>query len=98
VAIINLNIQGNLCVVEGELTRNSVPCVSNKQLKNIVSANDMTLDLSKVNKVDTAGLAWLCKLLAEANNCKSNLSFVNMPQQLIKLAALSGVASFLPIK
>jgi len=98
VAIIDLNIQKNQCIVEGELTRNAIPLITNKQLKNIVTHNNMTLDLSKVNKVDTAGLAWLCKILADANNCKSNLCFANMPPQLIKLAALSGIERFLPLK
>ena len=90
-------------LLEGELTRHTVPQLTNKHSKKLFSCatnkneikNIVTLDLCKVTKVDTAGLAWLLQQieLAQANPCQ--LVFAHLPSELIKLAKLSGVDDFL---
>ncbi len=97
-AIINLILKEQRCYIEGELTRKSVPLISKSQLKQIFALETIEIDFSGLKRVDTAGLAWVCKIFEQANCRQKALQFINMPEQLIKLATLSGVKSFLPIK
>ncbi len=97
-AIINLILKDQCCFIEGELTRKSVPLIAKAQIKQLFSLETIEIDFSQLQRVDTAGLAWVCKILEQAISCKKAINFVNMPTQLIKLATLSGVDSFLPIK
>jgi phospholipid transport system transporter-binding protein len=53
------------------------------------------LDLSKVERIDTAGLAWLILLFKEAKQRKIHLNIQQAPDALIKLATLSNVESLL---
>jgi phospholipid transport system transporter-binding protein len=57
---------------------------------------DLEVDFSAVTDVDTAALSlvmeWQRRALA--SNCK--ISFANMPENLNSLAALYGVADFIP--
>ena len=53
--------------------------------------------MAKVNQIDTAGLAWILLLieLAAAKSC--DISLMNLPDDLLKLAKLSAVDTLLPI-
>jgi len=84
-------------VLTGELTRHTVPNLPLEKIQKSLSANKTVFDFKQVGKVDTAGLAWVCSLLEQANSKKCKLSLINFPEQLIKLAKLSGVENFLPI-
>ena len=97
-AKINFIFEDQYCFIEGELTRKSVPLISKSQFKELLSLNEIKIDFSQLQRVDTAGLAWVCKVFEQASSCQKSILFVNMPEQLIKLATLSGVDSFLPIK
>jgi phospholipid transport system transporter-binding protein len=58
--------------------------------------DDLEVDFSAITDVDTAALSlvmeWQRRALA--SNCK--ISFANMPENLNSLAALYGVADFIP--
>lgn len=97
-AIISLNISSSPVELSGELTRHSILQITQKSIKELLSPSSVTLDLSKITRIDTAGLAWLFYLLEQAsiNNCE--LYFVNIPNKLDKLIRLSGVEGFLPVK
>lgn len=56
------------------------------------------LDFSQVDEVDTAGLAWLLRLLALAKDKNIILELYALPEQLIRLAKISHVDTMLPIK
>ena len=84
--------------VSGELTRYSLPQLKINLAKIFSAAEQLAFDFTQVNKVDTAGLAWLCLLVEQAHKHQCQLSFANLPTQFIKLAKLSGVEDFLPIK
>ena len=96
-AAITLSIENEQCLLTGALTRQTIPSVANKQFKKLFIAEHATINFSSVDKVDTAGLAWVCALLEHANNHHCQLSFIHIPEQLAKLAKLSGVDNFLPI-
>ncbi len=90
--------ESNHTQIKGELTLESVPLLKSQQIKEILTDTSVTVDLSLLTKVDTAGLAWLFLLLekAQKNNCI--LTFQNASNDLLKLAKLSGVEQFLPHK
>lgn len=59
---------------------------------------DIELDLAKSDTIDTAGLAWILKMVSIYQQNKKQVSISNAPSQLIALAELSNVLALLPIK
>ena len=96
--IISLNITTTAVELSGELTRHSITQITQKSLKTLFLPPSTTLDLAKITRIDTAGLAWLFYLLEQASLDNCQLSFANIPTKLKKLIRLSGVDGFLPIK
>lgn len=88
---------GDRFLLDGELTRTSITPLFEKKSLEITSQKMSIVDLSKVKKVDTAGLAWLLVLVEQAKSKSCKLSFEFLPQDLLKLAKLSAVDTFLPI-
>jgi len=97
VSTITLKINNDTGILSGELTRQTLPLLSEQDSRSFLKQKIAKIDLAGVNKIDTAGLAWLLTQveLAQENSCQ--LSFVHLPFGLIKLAELSSVDSFLPI-
>lgn len=95
--LITLTHADDICSLAGELTRQSVPQLTARITK-LLNATQLVFDFNQVNKADTAGLAWICALLEQANSKNCQLSLINLPKQLLQLAKLNGVDSFLPIK
>lgn len=81
----------------GDLTRHTVPTLAHSIGSQLFNQSSSILDLSQVNKVDTAGLAWLLALLEQAEHKTCEVIFANFPAELVKLAQLSGVDTFLPV-
>ncbi|WP_100914275.1 STAS domain-containing protein [Pseudoalteromonas spongiae] len=75
-------------VLSGELNRYSVPSV---KLPKIPTQSTLTLDLSEVAKVDTAGLAWLIYNFSQLQRNNISLKLVHLPEQLKKLMQLGHV-------
>ncbi|MDU0113970.1 STAS domain-containing protein [Psychrosphaera aquimarina] len=59
---------------------------------------DVTIDLNKVSSVDTAGVAFILKLVAHYQNAQLNVVLTHPPAQLIALAEISNVLGLLPLK
>ncbi len=97
-AEIILNITTTAIEFSGELTRHSIMQITKKSIKKLFLPSSVTLDLAKITRIDTAGLAWLFYLLEQANIDNCQLSFANIPTKLDKLIRLSGVEGFLPVK
>ena len=85
-------------LLEGKLTRNTITKRFEKNAQEIFKRDIQVVDLSQVTKVDTAGLAWLLLLVEKANQRRYTFSLVNLPQELLKLAKLCAVDTFLPTK
>lgn len=85
-------------VISGVLTRATITRAFDKKYRKLVDDKKVTIDLAKVSKIDTAGLAWILMLveLAAHNTCKMVL--INLPEDLLKLAKLSAVDTLLPIQ
>lgn len=83
--------------LSGDFTRHTVPKLANKIVKQLLNNEKAVLDLKEVGAVDTAGLAWLLALVEAAEKAHKKVEFVRFPDDLLKLAKLSGVDHFLPI-
>ncbi len=82
-------------LINGELTQHSIVGKQQKLFKSIITAKQHDIDLSTVNKIDTAGLAWLIALHEFAVTKQSNLTYSQAPLELVKLAKLSQVDDLL---
>ena len=94
---IELNIADTSATLIGELTRHTVGQFSKQTFTQLFVPDVMTLDFAQVDKVDTAGLAWLLLLIEQAKKHACRVNFINLPSGLLKLAKLSAVDTFLPI-
>jgi phospholipid transport system transporter-binding protein len=96
VSQISVSLHQNIAVLQGELTRHTLTKISKKTVKSMLATSNVLIDLQQVNKVDTAGLAWLFYLLEQAQSAQCQLRFANLPSKLENLITLSGVNGFLP--
>lgn len=89
-------IKDGVTFLEGELTRQNLSKTSLKQASVVLKTGSLIFDLSKLSKVDTAGLAWLLLLVEKSAANNQKISFVQASEDLVRLAQLSGVEGILP--
>ena len=94
---LEIKLEGTTGKIVGPLNRNTVAKLDKKyHIKTIKQLGDnATIDLAQATSVDTAGLAWLLLLIETANRKNCTLAFANLPDDLLKLATLSAVDTFL---
>ncbi|KGJ92330.1 lipid asymmetry maintenance protein MlaB [Colwellia psychrerythraea] len=92
----NIALNHGTLTISGELSRHSVAQIKKNEYVGWFAHGAVNVDLSKVSKADTAGLAWLFYLLEQASLHSCQLNFSNIPEKLTKLIALSGVDGLLP--
>ena len=63
-----------------------------------LSLENIEIDLSKAEPIDTSGLAWILKCVSNYHSRGKKTSILNPPTQLIALAELSNVLALLPIQ
>lgn len=85
-------------IFSGALTRATITRAFDKKYRSLVNGESITIDLAKVNQIDTAGLAWILLLIELAITKSCKISLVNLPDDLLKLAKLSAVDTLLPIE
>lgn len=90
------SIKDGTTYLEGELTRQNLSKTSLKHADTILKSESLVIDLSKLYKVDTAGLAWLLLLVEKSSARNQEISFVQASEDLVRLAQLSGVEGILP--
>ncbi|WOH35861.1 STAS domain-containing protein [Thalassotalea fonticola] len=83
--------------LSGHLTRQSISGKQDKFFAKLSKNKTQDIDLSEVSKFDTAGLAWLLALIEYANSQQTEITYSQVPIELVKLAKLSGVQALLPI-
>ena len=96
--MIEITQQGEQLLLTGELTRKTVNSTFEKKAAVLISKEIASLNLAAVSRVDMAGLAWLLLILEQAKKQRQDIHFINIPQELFKLAKLSAVDTFLPTK
>lgn len=90
-------------VVHGNLDRDTLSTnfwqrLSSQQQESLKNAGTCTVDLGDVERVDSAGLAWLINAVRDTNQNGVSMVIQHMPAKLHKLAKISDVDSFLPVK
>lgn len=82
----------------GELSFATVPRIY-QQGDTLLGSQEMTLvlDLSRVERTDSAGLALLVEWLRRARRQNKELRFRSIPAQLLAIAKASGVDAVLPL-
>lgn len=77
------------------LTGDYWPNVSEGDKQTLLAAKQVNVNLSAVERADTAGLAWLINLIKDAKAHKVKVSFQSVPDKLLNLADLSGAKEML---
>ncbi|WP_166423379.1 STAS domain-containing protein [Paraglaciecola sp. 20A4] len=88
--------------LRGKLNRETIPNFwpnSVQQLASAKSSNQpLVLDLTNIEHIDTAGLAWLINLIRDTKAQDIKFHLVNPPETLLNLAKISDVEAFLPLQ
>lgn len=87
--------EGQTLLLSGNLDRYSLNRHSLSQLPKF--EDKVVVCLKDVSATDTAGLAFLLKLVSDMDKAGINISIKNAPKQLIALASVSNVLGLIPI-
>lgn len=82
-------------MVRGRLTIATVPTLFETGLQHLTS-EDLLVDLSQVEAVDSAAVSMLLGWARAAQSGQHELRVVGLPDDLLSLARLYGVAELLP--
>jgi phospholipid transport system transporter-binding protein len=93
---VEITINAKDIALFGELTQETITQSLENKSKAFFTNKSLVINLAGINKVDTAGLAWLLTLveLASVNSC--SIGFTHLSEELQKLAKLTAVDAFLP--
>lgn len=89
-ALVILEQSAGVFQVQGDLTFATIDKQIVKSFSFLKSASSITIDLSKVSNTDSAGLALMIEWIKISRQYNTTLNFKNIPEQLRKLAKLSG--------
>ena len=87
--------EGDRLVVRGRLTIATVPTLFETGLQHL-SKEDLLVDLTRVEAVDSAAVSMLLGWARAAQRGNRELRVVGLPDDLLSLARLYGVAELLP--
>jgi len=82
------------CTVTGVITIANVAALVN-EAGGLLSADDITVDLSGVTEVDSAAVSLLLEWRRQALRAKRTIRFTNIPANLKSLATVYGVSELL---
>lgn len=82
-------------VAHGSLTMDTVPALFETGLQHLAS-EDLQLDFSRVEAVDSAAVSMLLGWTRAAQRTQHELRVKGLPEDLLSLANLYGVAEMLP--
>jgi anti-anti-sigma factor len=84
--------------IEGTLDQSEVMKAWTDWKENLSSVTEpLVFDLTRVEKADTAGLAWLVLIFKRCRQHDIQVKKMNLPDYLKKLAAISDLDQILPI-
>jgi len=82
--------------VSGDILMDNANAVLNDS-RALDMPDNLSIDLSAVASVDTAALSLVMEWQRRANTSGQQVSFVNLPESLVSLAALYGVTDFISV-
>ena len=84
--------------LSGSLNFYTVPALENA-LDELLSENQpITIDLSRVSRSDSAGLALMIEWLKRATQANVELTLLNLPAQMQNITRVSNLAGILPLQ
>ncbi|WJW74847.1 STAS domain-containing protein [Thiohalobacter sp. IOR34] len=95
-ARIELQGEGRFAV-RGELSFATVPALLRSSLTLFEAAPRLDIDLSGVERSDSAGLALLVEWMREARRHDKPVRFLNTPRQMLAIARVSSLDQILPL-
>lgn len=81
--------------IRGELDFDTVPALYRETDRLLGGRSGLTIDVSGVERVNSAGVALLLEWLSEARRRGCSLSFRGLPEPVLAVARLSGVEHLL---
>jgi len=102
VSLFQVNEDGRVSI-HGHLDRNTLSknfweSLTSPQSASLAKAQICRMDLSDVERVDSAGLAWLLNAIRDGKARGIKVSLRDLPEKLSNLAKISDVDSFLPVE
>ena len=95
----NITVKDNKLIVTGTLSFATVPKLEKVGYNLITEFAEPVFDLQKATVVDNSGLALLIEWVKFAQQkCGKQIKIINMPNQLLDMAKISGLEHILPIK
>ncbi|MDC9724318.1 MAG: STAS domain-containing protein [Gammaproteobacteria bacterium] len=95
---LTVDAQSNVVSLSGELSFSTVKQVLEESTTLFSPIIDLDIDLSKVNRSDSAGLALLVHWMRVAKQENKKIVFHNIPSQMLAIADASGLNELLPIQ
>lgn len=92
-----IQLVGDQLIVQGSLTMDTVALMYQETAQLMPSNRHIQLNLQQISKSDSASLAYLTALLRCAKAKQSHLTFIHVPNQMLDLAKVSGLTSWLPL-
>ena len=83
--------------LSGTLDFETVPALLGRVPAVVRTAGPVEIDLQAVTRADSAGLALLIECLRAADRSGNAVHFVNVPQQLLSIARVSGLQEILSL-
>ena len=80
------------------LSKNFWECMSAQQCSQLASIGECCIDLGDVERVDSAGLAWLINAIRDGKKRNIEVRLRDLPEKLYKLAKISDVEDLLPVE
>ncbi|MGB5261562.1 MAG: STAS domain-containing protein [Gammaproteobacteria bacterium] len=90
-----ITVEGDRWVLSGELDFETVPSLLAHQGVHMKRGSNIHVDLAKVTRVDSAGLALMIEWLRESERKGMAIQFDNVPGQLMSIARISGLEDIL---
>lgn len=100
-SLFQLNDEGVLHI-HGHLDRDTLAknwwgMLSSTEQSTLIAKGKCVLDLSDVERIDSAGLAWLINAVRDGKRNQVNVVLEKVPDKLLKLAKISDVDALLPV-
>lgn len=95
-AVLVDNGSGNW-LLQGELGFDSVSSVLRHAGANMLGSGRLEVDLTGVTRADSAGLALLVEWLRESEKTGNEITFINVPPQLLSIARVCGLDEILSL-
>jgi len=91
-----LQENNSVLALVGELSFDTAPDLLDSQRDLFNQRDQLIIDCQQVSRSDSAGLALLIEWLRQARRYHCELTFRNLPRQLLDIAHASGVENLLP--